>query len=114
MSDTEIMAITPDVSDCYQIVDLWNRVGKCDFSGMNPAPISWSELSSFDRFNPISSFEADVMIEMSRAFVEGLNDKESKEPPSYELMSEEDRKQATRDRVSAQFAALKANRRKEA
>lgn len=114
MSDEEVISIMPDVSDCYQIVELWEKVGRCDLSGMQPAPITWSELCSFDRFNPISSFEADVIIEMSRCFVEGLNDKESRHPPSYEIMSDDERKQAIRSRVSAQFSALKANHNKEA
>lgn len=40
--------------------------------GMSTAPLSWQEVAAFSKFNEVNSFEASLIIEMSKAFVEGI------------------------------------------
>lgn len=81
----------PDISDCDYIVMMWNECGMMARGGMSLAPLTWQEIHAYSQFNDIDKYEAKVVIEMSRAFVEGLNMTEMTDKAPYsEEMSRED------------------------
>lgn len=51
--------------------------------GMTSAPLTWQEVSAFSQFNNLNSFEAEMIIDMSRAFVEGLGKTDLNDKPPY-------------------------------
>ena len=81
----------PDVDDYAYIILLWNRAGMISRGGMSSAPLTWQELAAFSSFNNLTLFEAGVIIDMSRSFVEGLgmSDINDKAPYQTELTGDD-------------------------
>jgi hypothetical protein len=73
----------PDVSDYEYIVMMWNECGMMSRGGMSLAPLTWQEIQAYSQFNDIDRYEANVVISMSRAFVEGLNMTEMTDKAPY-------------------------------
>lgn len=113
VSPDEINLLTPDISDCYHLVELWSKCGRYNSAGMQASPLTWSEVKAFGEFNPITPLEADVIIELSNSFIAGLNDTKSKHPPTFELLNEDEKQEAIRNRVALQFKAIKEKRNQE-
>jgi len=81
----------PDLNGCDYIVSMWHKAGMINRGGMATAPLTWPDIDAFSRFNYVNSFEALMIIEMSRSFVSGLNMKnESDRAPYTFTYTEED------------------------
>lgn len=81
----------PEIDDFDYIVLLWNKAGMISRGGMSSAPLTWQELAAFSSFNHVDGFEAQMIIDMSRNFVEGLSMSDINDKAPYKTeMSKED------------------------
>lgn len=62
---------------------MWNEAGMIGRGGMSTAPLTWQEVSSYAQFNTVSKFEAGMIIEMSRSFVNGIGMTELSDKAPY-------------------------------
>lgn len=81
----------PDISEFEYIALLWNEVGMIGRGGMSAAPLTWQEVAAFSQFKKLNDFEASMIIEMSRSFINGVGMDDLSDPAPYKTeMTKED------------------------
>lgn len=110
MSDDEQKALSPDIKGYEYLVSLWVDCGRCDTSGMQYAPLRWSDIEAYSRLFKLDAWECSVIASMSKGYVLGLNMSESIHPPTVEILDQDQIRQMKRDRVNAQLKKLKVTK----
>jgi hypothetical protein len=90
-TNEQISKLTPDMTDCWYIAEMWRECGECLSSGMGPVPLTWQEIEAYAQSECITPHEKRMIMLMSRAYVNGLNTKKGNEPPTLIILPEKQR-----------------------
>ncbi|MGO1190274.1 hypothetical protein [Vibrio casei] len=75
--------VLPDIMGGEYVAELWQSCGVFKSGGMGAVSLDWQDMHAFSSFNEINGYEADLIIKMSRSYVNGINMREVNDPPPY-------------------------------
>ena len=87
----------PQLSGCSYLIDCLIEIGTSMASGFGVTPLTWSEIESWSNLTEIdiSSWEATMIMSLSRTFTSSFNRFDDKEFPSPYIVEEFDREKVS-------------------
>jgi hypothetical protein len=80
----------PEMHNCSEVFDHFQQLGLCKSNGYGRVPIDYQDLAAYMTIHKLTNWEADTVIKMSRAFIDGnnLGEKFGSQPPYTEHYEE--------------------------
>lgn len=89
----------PQLSGCSYLIDYLIEIGTSMASGFGVTPLTWSEIESWSNLTDIriSSWEATMLMSLSRTFTSSFNRFDDKDFPSPYVVEEFDREKVSQN-----------------
>jgi hypothetical protein len=73
LPNDSVYKVLPDLNCTQYIADMWHDMGEAKAGGMSLVSMEWSDVASYSTFYELDPWDASMMMNMSRLYVNSLS-----------------------------------------